>query len=110
MSANHACSGPVPYKPMEHAATAPTANLKKEEVSQDLVMPADKNDGQEAEADNQQELQQHESKDGMGDLQQPQIREDAAAVDGPASAAPNRPEIEEGIALIIKVSPSCEWS
>lgn len=108
MSANHACSGPVPYKPMEHAATAPTANLKEEKVaSEDLGVPLDDTDRQEAAADNQQELQQHESKDGIGDLQQPQIREDAAAVDGPASAAHDMPEIEDGIAPIIKVCSGC---
>ena len=103
MSANHACSGPMPHKPIEHAATAPVADLKVEKVSSgDLGVPMDENDRQEAAADNQQELQKHESKDDMGDSQQLQTRQDAAAMDGPVLVA-HVPETADDVAPIIKV-------
>ena len=93
---------------MQHAATAPIADFKVEKVaSQDLIVPMNENDRQEAAADNQQELQQHESTDDKGDLQQPQTRKDAAGVDGPVLAARVMPEFDDGIAPSIKVCPIC---
>lgn len=94
----------MPHKPIQHAATAPIAHMK----DKDLSVPMDGNDRQEAAADNQQELQQHETKDDMVDLQQPQTWEDAAAVDGPVSAAHIMPESEDDIAPIPKVCLSLE--
>lgn len=83
MSANHACSVSMFHKPLEHAATAPIAHSKVEQVAcQDFGVPMDEDDRLEAAADNQQELQQHESKDATGASQQPQTGEHAAVGDG----------------------------
>lgn len=109
MSANHACSGPMLYKPLEHAATAPIAHSKVEQVAcQDFGVLVDKDDRLEAAADNQQELQQHESKEDTRALQQPQTGEDAAAVDGPVLAAhlSSSHGYDAGATRAIKVRPS----
>lgn len=100
----------MPYKPTKHAATAPIANTQEVEKAahQELGVIMGENDRQEAAADNQQELQQHESKDDIGGSQQPQAWEDAAAVDGPALAAHVMPANEDDIAPIIKVCLSLE--
>lgn len=109
MSANHACSGSMLDKPLKHAATAPIAVSKAEQVAcQDFGVPVDKDDRLEAAADNQQELQQHESKDDTRGLQQPQTGEDAAVVDGPVLAAhvSSSHGYVEGATPAIKVRPS----
>lgn len=105
MSANHGFSGPLHDKPLQHAATAPAdAGLNLETVaSQDLLVAMDENDRQEAAADNQVELQKHESNDDKGDLQQCEAKEDAATMDGPVLSAHAVQEVH-GIGPPIKVS------
>ena len=94
------------HKPLEHAATAPIAHSKVEQVAcQDFGVPVDQDDRLEAAADNQQELQQHESKDDTRAVQQPQTGEDAAVGDGPVLAAhvSSSHGYDEGATRAIKV-------
>ena len=107
MSANHGCPAATPYNPFQHAATAPTAGLAVDNVaSQDLMLPKDENDRQEAAADNQLELQLHKSKDDLDILQQQGVAEDATAGSGLVQPVPAVQEPEDGMAPVSKVSPS----
>ncbi|KAL3162801.1 hypothetical protein ABBQ32_009259 [Trebouxia sp. C0010 RCD-2024] len=101
MSANHGCPATLPYKSFQHAATAPTADMGVDKVaSQDLIVPKDENDRQEAAADNQVELQLHESKGNNS--QQQGTAEDATAASDLVQPLPIVQESEDGVAPLSK--------
>lgn len=108
MSANHGCPATLPYKSFQHAATAPTADMGVDKVaSQDLIVPKDENDRQEAAADNQVELQLHESKGNNS--QQQGTAEDATAASDLVQPLPIVQESEDGVAPLSKVSLSIKF-
>lgn len=110
MSANHGCSVRIPCSPFQHAATAPAADVAMDKVAtQDLAVPKEENDRQEAAADNQLELQLHESQDDMPILQQQGTMEHVTAGSGLVQSPHVVQESEDGMGPISKVCPSNDF-
>lgn len=110
MSANHGYSGPMPDRTLQQAATAPVAvPAEQAAVSQQLTEPKEEDDGQEAAADNQLELQQHaESIDDKVGLPESGSKHIVAPVSSPQTAPCSTEKLDDGVCHVIKVRPNSQ--